>query len=123
MPTGPVDRLLHIKAAIKAAHNGVGGLNADVVADLPFLAGGLSYQLLVITEASRNIPAEWKQTFGPAIDWRALEDLGNHLRHAYHRVDIAALWAIYEHDLDPLEAAIDRMIAVHGATRGRSPSS
>jgi uncharacterized protein with HEPN domain len=109
--------LLHIKAAIKAARDGVGGLDAEIVAEQAFLLGGLNYQLLVITEAARNIPPEWKQTFGPTINWRALEDLGNHLRHAYHRVDVAALWDIYEHDLDPLEAAIDRMIASHAQER------
>lgn len=40
-------------------------------------------------------------------------DLGNHLRHAYHRTDIGALWSIYEDDLDPLEAAVDAMLAAH----------
>ena len=119
MAPTPVDRLRHIKAAIRAARDGVGGLNAEVVAENPFLLGGLNYQLLVITEAARNIPAEWKQSHGPSIEWRSLEDLGNHLRHAYHRMDVEAIWSIYENDLDPLEAAIDRMIAAHGATPRR----
>jgi hypothetical protein len=30
---------------------------------------------------------------------------------------VAALWDTYEHDLDPLEAAIDRMIASHAQER------
>lgn len=40
-------------------------------------------------------------------------DLGNVLRHAYHRTDVRALWSVYEDDLDPLEAAVDDMLAVH----------
>lgn len=123
MATRPVDRLQHIKAAIQAARDGVGGLNADIVANLPFLIGGLSYQLLIISEAARSIPADWKQDLGTSIDWRALEDLGNHLRHAYHHVDIGAIWAMYENDLPALEAAIERMIAAHGPTSSRSPTS
>ncbi len=56
MATTPFERLRHIKEAIRAARDGVGGLNPEVVAENPFLLGGLSYQLLVITEAARNIP-------------------------------------------------------------------
>ena len=72
--------------------------------------------MLVISEAARNIPDEWKRSFGPSIDWRGVEDLGNRLRHVYQHTSMTILWSIYEHDLDPLEAAIDRMIAAHGAT-------
>lgn len=123
MATGPVDRLHHIKDAIAAARAGVGGLTIETVEANSFLSGGLSYQLLVIGEAARNIPTEWKQALGPSINWRGVEDLGNHLRHAYHHTSIAVLWAIYQNDLGPLEAAIDRMIAAHGSTSSRSPSS
>lgn len=82
----------------------------------------MSYQLLIITEAARNIPPEWQQLHGPLIDWRSLMDLGNHLRHAYHRVDVTAIWAIFENDLDLLEAAVDRMIAAHDPTLPPRPS-
>lgn len=123
MGTGPVDRLHHIKDAIAAARAGVGGLTLEIVEANSFLSGGLSYQLLVIGEAARNIPDEWKQSLGPSINWRGVEDLGNRLRHAYHHTNIAILWTIYENELAPLEAAIDRMIAAHGPTSSRSPSS
>lgn len=56
MATTPFERLRHIKEAIRAARDGVGGLNPELIAQNPFLLGGLSYQLLIITEAARNIP-------------------------------------------------------------------
>jgi len=39
-----------------------------------------------------------------------LGDLGNRLRHAYHRVDPDILWAIAENDLEPLKRFVDRII-------------
>jgi uncharacterized protein with HEPN domain len=41
-------------------------------------------------------------------------NLGNVLRHAYEQVNVDVLWSIYTDDLDPLEAAIDAILAAHG---------
>ena len=69
--------------------------------------------LEILSEASRSIPDQWKQEHGPAIQWRQVADLGNILRHAYHRTDAKMLWEVYQNDLTPLEAAIDGMLAAH----------
>ncbi len=68
--------------------------------------------LEIVSEASRFIPQEWKAA-NPDVPWRNVRDFGNHLRHAYQKVDLKLLWAIYADDLDPLEAAIDAMLAAH----------
>ena len=52
-----------------------------------------------------------KQELGAGIPWRNVANTGNILRHAYHREEFEAIWAIYTDDLDPLEAAIDAMLA------------
>lgn len=72
--------------------------------------------LEIISEASRHVPEEWKAKHGPEIPWRQVGDLGNVLRHAYHRVDVQGLWSVYVDDLDPLERAIDAMLAGLGPT-------
>ena len=61
------------------------------------------------SEASRHVPVEWKNEF-PQIPWRRIADLGNHVRHAYHALDLGILWSIYEHDLDAIEAVIDILV-------------
>ncbi|HEY3679431.1 MAG TPA: HepT-like ribonuclease domain-containing protein [Bradyrhizobium sp.] len=38
------------------------------------------------------------------INWRRLADLGNWLRHAYHRTDAGLLWVMIQDDLEPLHA-------------------
>ncbi len=66
--------------------------------------------LEIMSEASRHVPDQWKSAHG-GVPWRQVADLGNHLRHAYHRTDAEALWSIYEDDLGPLEAAVDAMLS------------
>jgi uncharacterized protein with HEPN domain len=50
--------------------------------------------LEILSEASRHIPDDLKA--GRAdIPWRRISDIGNHLRHAYDRVDSEILWEVY----------------------------
>lgn len=60
----------------------------------------------IISEASRRLPPEWKDA-RPEVPWRRIADIGNHLRHAYQRVDAEILVAIVETGLDDLERAVD----------------
>ena len=62
----------------------------------------------VISEASRFIPSDLKAK-EPNINWKALADLGNWLRHAYHRTDAGLLWAMVEDDLEPLMNFVERL--------------
>jgi len=65
--------------------------------------------LEILSEASRHIPDELKEEFSE-IPWRQVADLGNFIRHVYHKVDIEILWSIYENDLDPLENVVRKLI-------------
>ena len=69
--------------------------------------------LEILSEASRHLPDDWKHEFGPTLDWKGVANIGNVLRHEYDRLSNAKLWEIYENDLDPLQLALERMIAVH----------
>ena len=52
---------------------------------------------------------DWKHAF-PEVPWRQVADLGNFIRHAYHKIDLDVLWAIYTDDLDRVESAVDRLL-------------
>lgn len=67
--------------------------------------------LEILSEASRTVPEEWKAEVAPELPWRRLADLGNHIRHAYHKIDVEILWNIYENEMDALERAVDAMLA------------
>jgi len=73
----------------------------------------------IVSEASRRLPEAWKAEHGD-ISWRRMADIGNIIRHAYDAVDLPMLWRIYQDDLDPLETAVDAMLAAH-APKDSSP--
>ena len=50
--------------------------------------------LEILSEASRHLPDDMKAG-RPDIPWRRISDIGNHLRHAYDRVDSEILWEVY----------------------------
>lgn len=63
----------------------------------------------IMSEASRYIPNCMKEK-EKDIAWQKLADLGNRLRHAYHRVDPNILWEIVENDLEPLKRFVERVV-------------
>jgi uncharacterized protein with HEPN domain len=103
-PTLP-DRIGHILDATNKIRAAVAGRTRDSFAEDIFIRLAIERLLEVISEASRFIPADIKAK-GPAINWRGLADLGNWLRHAYHRTDADLLWDMIENDLEPLETFI-----------------
>ncbi len=82
-----VDAIDHIHALLhgKSYQN----LVADKVSKAAF-----ERFLEILSEASRHIPEAMK-TGRPDIPWRRVSDIGNHLRHAYDRVDSEILWEVY----------------------------
>jgi uncharacterized protein with HEPN domain len=66
---------------------------ADFEADRHMRAAFERY-IEILSEASRSIPDGIKVA-DPDINWRNVADIGNHLRHAYHRVDPDILWNTY----------------------------
>jgi uncharacterized protein with HEPN domain len=110
-----VHRVRHIKDRIEKIRLILGELSFEDAAVHPAVWPAFERHLEVISEASRNIPDDWRTEFGPEIPWRQIAAIGNLLRHVYDRTDAQVLWSIYEHDLDQLEAAIDRMLAAHSS--------
>ncbi len=68
--------------------------------------------LEILSEASRHVPEEWRGAH-PEISWREIAGLGNHLRHAYHKIDRDILWNVYEHELGALETVVTALLAKH----------
>jgi uncharacterized protein with HEPN domain len=95
------DRIDHTTAAIDDIRQMVAGYTRESFANDLMVRLAVERLLEIISEASRFIPAELKAK-EPGINWRGLADLGNWLRHAYHRTDPDLLWNMVERDLQPL---------------------
>ncbi|MBZ0229604.1 MAG: DUF86 domain-containing protein [Bauldia sp.] len=107
------ERLLHIKEAIENIRALLKEKTFDHVRSEPFTRAALERFLEIVSEASRHVPSQWKESFGPSVPWREVASFGNILRHIYDGVDVGVLWSVYVNDLGALEQAIDRMLAAH----------
>ena len=110
-------RVRDIKQSILAIRSLLAGKTFDEMYNDAVIRAAFERFLEILSEASRSVPETWKTELGPNIPWRQVGDLGNTLRHAYHRTDSRLLWSVYENDLGPLEQAIDRMLAAHDIER------
>jgi uncharacterized protein with HEPN domain len=71
--------------------------------------------LEILSAASQHVPEHWQAEFGSGVPWRQLADLEKHMRGAYHRLDLAALWSVYADEIDPIERAVDAMLAPYAS--------
>lgn len=109
MPPSLSDRLAHILTAIEHIRALLRNRSrAEFAADLT-LRMAVERLFEIISEASRFIPEDMKVK-EKDIAWQRMADLGNWLRHAYHRIDADTLWNIVENDLDPLKRFVERVV-------------
>lgn len=67
---------------------------SDLIGDR-ILRAAFERFLEILSEASRHVPEDLKAN-APDMQWPRIAAIGNHLRHAYHRVDAEILWRLYE---------------------------
>ena len=65
-----------------------------------------------ISEASRGLGSD-ARNLAPGQPWREIMDLGNALRHAYHKIRLSEIWEAVTRELPPLaedaRAALDQL--------------
>jgi uncharacterized protein with HEPN domain len=108
MPPTLADRLVHILAAIDTIQDALANKQLEDLTADPILRLAVERSFEIICEASHRLPDDVKAT-APGIAWRAMVDLGNRLRHAYHRIEPGILWEIVQRDLPPLRAFVERV--------------
>lgn len=113
----------HIKRAISDIRTILDGVTYDRMGSDVLIRAAFERLLEVVSEASRHLPEEWQREHGAPVPWHDVRNIGNILRHTYHLVEYPILWRIYTDHLDPLEAAIDAMIAAHGPIPRPPPRS
>ena len=120
MATTALDRLAHIRERIALIRALLADTTYEAAYADPTRWAAYERHLEVISEASKSIPDAWKVEGGAAIAWPKVIGLGSLLRHAYQHASGPILWDIYINDLDPLEAAIDAMLAANPPPPSRS---
>ena len=109
MPPSLGDRLARILTAIEDIRALLEGRSpADFEADR-MRRVAIERLFEIVSEASRFIPEDMKAK-EKNIAWKRMADLGNWLRHAYHRIDSEILWNIAQNDLEPLKRFVEQVV-------------
>jgi uncharacterized protein with HEPN domain len=104
------DRIQHILRSIALIEGYWAGKSfSDFEANEP-LRSATERHLLIISEAVRHMPEDAKAAH-PQIPWRDIAGIGNILRHGYDLIDPRRIWAVVEHDLQPLKSAVTDIVA------------
>lgn len=82
-PVSPIQRCYDVKQRIGYIRELLGSTNLEALSNDTVGRAAFERFLEIISEASRHIPVEWQQAYGPDTDWRRLIDLGNIIRHVY----------------------------------------
>lgn len=109
MPPTLADRMTHILNAINYIQAALADKTVKDFANDLSLRLAIERSFEIISEASRRIPKDIKAE-QIAINWQSIADLGNFLRHVYHRIDAQILWDIANRDLPPLKVFVERVI-------------
>jgi uncharacterized protein with HEPN domain len=113
MPPTLADRLVHILEAINNIQKLLAERTFEDFANDILARLAIERSFEIISEASRRIPGDIKAQ-QQTINWRGLADLGNVLRHAYHRVDTRTLWDHAKRDLPPLKIFAEQVMRDSG---------
>lgn len=103
--------LKHIRDAIGYIRSFVGQRAKELLVDEPneLIRSAVVRQLEIVGEAARVLSEEQKQR-EPAIAWRDIADTRNKLIHEYFGVDYEQVLLIIQEDLEPLDAAVERLL-------------
>lgn len=101
--------LLDIIEAIDLIAAFVGELDFDAYRRDLKTKSAVERQILVLTEAAIRLGADSGPRYlGP--DWRSWCNMGNVIRHAYHRVSDEIVWNTIKQELPELRQSVDHVL-------------
>lgn len=104
------DRLQDVKDAIATIRKHLAGVEQDpATKDDALLHDALLFQFVVIGEAVKHLTPKTRDST-PEIPWANIAGLRDLIAHEYFRIEIDRVLEIVNHDLPPLEQAIDRLL-------------
>lgn len=112
--SGPYRRLIDIRDNIRLARGFVEGLTYETFRDNLLLFYGVTRCLEIISEASRRLPAEFRERH-PHIRWSEIAGAGNVYRHDYEAVERLLIWGTVHERLPELLAVVEQELARLGS--------
>lgn len=82
------------------------GMDFEAFRSHPMAVAAVERKLQIISEAAIRL-ADEAERLCPGVPWRDIRGIGNQLRHAYERIDLATIWNTVTDDLPALKAAVE----------------
>jgi uncharacterized protein with HEPN domain len=108
----PLVRLGHIRDEITDLTKALKGVSFENFIGNYVLRRTAEHAILIISEAVKSLSAEFTDHYA-GVDWRAVRDIGNILRHDYFEVDSKVIWRVVTDKLPELKIVIEQMIRDH----------
>jgi len=105
----PLIRLGHIRDEITDLTKALEGVSFEEFTGNYVLKRSAEHAILIISEAVKSLSAEFTDHYA-GVDWRAVRDIGNVLRHEYFEVDSKVIWRIVTDNLPELIIIVEQMI-------------
>jgi uncharacterized protein with HEPN domain len=94
-------RIQDILNAIDSIQIRTAGMSFDQFSQDETIVKAVLYDLIIIGEASINIPAD-VQALAPELPWRLMSDMRNIMAHEYFQVNLRITWLTIQNNLPPL---------------------
>jgi uncharacterized protein with HEPN domain len=103
------DRLNHMRESILQIERYTSGLTELSFGEDRLIRDAVERRFQIISEASRHVPDRLKELH-PNIDWRAIRNFGNVLRHGYEAIETDVVWRTIVEDLPELRAVVEMLL-------------
>ena len=67
------------------------------------------HSLLIIGEAVKNVPAEWRERYDQ-VPWRNMARMRDKIVHHYFDVNYPIVWNVSQNELGPLRRTVELML-------------
>lgn len=105
----PILYLSEMLDAARAIRNFTYGMNRETFLEDEKTRSAVTFQLLILGEASKAIPADIKSR-ASNLDWRGMASMRDRLIHAYFDADYDLVWDTVEHEIPQVEEGIEKLI-------------
>ena len=102
-------RLHHILQAIEHIREFVGEMTFEQYEQYHLRKSAVERMFQILTEAAFTLGRD-APTVCPGVDWQAVRDMANFLRHDYEAVEDRVVWDAIQYDFPEVEIAVRKAV-------------
>lgn len=109
MSLPPLERLLHIRKETSYLMQCCAKHSLREIIHNEDLSRAVARSLEIIGEATKSIPAEWREQY-PVVPWKQIARMRDRLIHHYFDIDFEVVGNVLETEIAPLAETVEIML-------------